>query len=150
TNFHTSYMPVVAQGCVGTTSCEDGQTVLDPGSGSHGAAVCDLGNGACRTGANKTPLDPSQVALDPKKHYYISVLPGDAMDPGHAMGGAQILPGQTDVSVTVEPQSQPPSQVSVFVFEDDHPLNGEHDASGGVDTLSPNEPGLGGFNITII
>ena len=27
TNFHTSYMPVVAQGCVGTTSCESGQSV---------------------------------------------------------------------------------------------------------------------------
>src|SRR5258707_7613816 len=29
-------------------------------------------------------------------------------------------------------------------------MNGEHDASGGIDTLSPNEPGLGGFNITIL
>ncbi len=157
TNFHASYMPVVAQGCVGTTSCESGQSVLGV------SAVCDIGNGACRTGATKTPLDPSQVVLDPTKHYYISVLPGDAMDPGHAMGGAQIAPACTpvppattctgtfaDVTVLVEPENQPPSQVSVFVFEDDHPLNGEHDASGGIDTLSPNEAGLGGFNITIM
>ena len=36
----------------------------------------------------------------------------------------------------------------MFVFEDD-PLNGEHDAGGGVDVLSPNEPGSGGFNITL-
>ncbi len=150
TNFHTSYMPVVAQGCVGTVSCEQGQTVLDPSTGTHVGAVCDIGNGVCRPGSTKIALDPGQVALDPTKHYYISVLPGDAADPGHGMGGAQIAPGQTNVTILVEPQQQPPSKVSVFVFEDDHPLNGEHDASGGIDTLSPNEPGLGGFNITIV
>jgi hypothetical protein len=150
TNFHTSYMPVVAEGCVGPISCESGQTVLDAASGNHVNAVCDIGNGACRPGANKTPVNPSQVVLDPTKHYYISVLPGDAMDPGHAMGGAQIAPGQTQVAVIVNPQEQPPAKVSVFVFKDDHPLNGEHDASGGIDALAPNEPGLGGFNITIV
>ncbi len=37
----------------------------------------------------------------------------------------------------------------MFVFEDDFPLNGEHDAGGGIDMLSPNEPGLGGFQITL-
>jgi hypothetical protein len=148
TNFHTSYMPVVAQGCVGTASCEGGQTVLE--GGAHLPAACDIGNGVCRTGVStKAELNPSQVVLDPTKHYYISVLPGDAMDPGHAMGGAQIAPGQTDVTVLVEPEEQPPAKVSVFVFEDDHPLNGEQDAGGGIDVLSPNEPGLGGFNITI-
>ena len=36
-----------------------------------------------------------------------------------------------------------------MVFEDDFPLNGEQDAGGGVDILAPNEPGLGGFNVTI-
>ncbi len=150
TNFHTSYMPIVAQGCVGTVSCEDGQSVLDPSTGQHVTAACDIGNGVCRAKTRKDELDPSQVHLDPTKHYYISVLPGDAMDPGHAMGGAQIAPGQTDVNVIVEPQVQPPAKVSAFVYEDDHPLNGEHDASGGVDILSPNEAGLGGFNITIM
>src|SRR5262249_16053034 len=114
-------------------------------------AVCDVGNGVCRTdGSQKTPLDPSQVVLDPNKRYYISVLPGDVLDPGHQMGGAQIAAGQTTVSVIVEPMSLQPAKVSVFVFEDDHPLNGEHDAGRGIDTLSPNEPGLGGFNITIM
>ncbi len=70
TNFHTAYMPVVAQGCVGTTSCESGQSMLGA------SAVCDVGNGACRPGDTKTAVDPSQVVLDPTKHYYISVLPG--------------------------------------------------------------------------
>src|SRR5581483_8177305 len=76
TNFHTSYMPVVATGCTGTLSCESGQTVLGQ------PAVCAVGNGICRTDATQeTPVDPSQVALDPHKRYYISVLPGDAANP---------------------------------------------------------------------
>ena len=163
TNFHTSYMPVVAQGCVGTVSCESGQTLLGQ------PAACDIGNGVCQTNAaTKAELNPSQVALDPTKRYYISVLPGDAMDTdandtpnGHAMGGSEIVfadgawhnavaPATAGVRVIVEPQNQQPAKVSVFVFEDDHPLNGEHDASGGIDILAPNEPGLGGFNITIV
>ena len=177
TNFHTSYMPVIAAGCVGPTgaiACESGQTLLGV------AAVCDVGNGICRTDATQqTPLDPSMVHLDPTKHYYISVLPGDAGNSfenlngclgnptpscGHGMGGAAIacvpaagmvtctatsgaFPGS--VTVLVQPNPFPPSKLSVFVFQDDFPLNGEQDGGGGVDVLSPNEPGLGGFNITL-
>src|SRR4029077_1061955 len=39
TNFHTSSMPFVAQGCTGPKSCEGGQTVLGVKS------VCDVGDG---------------------------------------------------------------------------------------------------------
>ena len=75
TNFHTSHMPVVASGCVGTVSCEAGQTLLGQ------AAACDEGNGVCRTtAAQKQPINPSQVYLDPTKRYYISILPGDAVN----------------------------------------------------------------------
>ena len=152
TNFHTSYMPVVATGCVGTTACESGQKLLGQN------AVCDIGNGICRTTATQqTAVNPSQVHLDPTKRYYISVLPGDAATPfntsnaqgGHGMGGAPIGFGQTKVTVLTQPTPFPPSKLSVFVFEDDFPLNGEQDGGGGIDVLSPNEPGLGGFNITL-
>jgi len=156
-NFHTSFMPVVATGCVGTIACESGQTVLGA------AAVCDVGNGVCRTtAAQQTPVNPSQVLLDPTKRYYISVLPGDAANPfntgnaspGHTMGGAPIAAGQTAVTVLVEPTPLPPAKLTVFVFEDDFPLNGENDAGGGAlgggDVgIAANEPGLGGFNITL-
>ncbi len=193
TNFHSSYMPVVAQGCVGSISCESGQTVLDPTTGQHLAAVCD-GNDVCRTDASQQlAVDPSQVALDPTKHYYISILPGDGVnnvisgaggaveDPpgsgtfrqfdiqkdcgaytlgganwnpgtgtcGHGMGGASIKPGQQAVDVQLQETPFPTAQVSVFVFEDDKPLNGENDAGGGVDVLAPNEPGLGGFELKL-
>ena len=155
-NFHTSYMPVVASGCIGPAgaiACETGQTLLGQ------PAVCDVGNGVCRTTANQqTPVDPSQVILDPTKRYYISVLPGDAANPfntankvgGHGMGGAPISPGQTSVKVLVESNPFQTAKLSVFVFEDDFPLNGEHDAGGGVDVLATFEPGLGGFEITLM
>ena len=71
---------------------------------------------------------------------------------GHAMGGAEVFykdgawqPGQRDCRT----RSAADAKVSAFVFEDDFPLNGEHDAGGGVDVLAPNEPGLGGFNVII-
>ena len=181
TNFHTSWMPVVATGCTGTLSCEGGQTLL------HVPAVCDQGNGVCRTtGSQFTEVLPSQVHLDPSKRYYLSVLPGDAATPfsagnstadctngsanatnpgacGHGMGGAPIpaacITGDSAttcttgtfaaVTVLAQPTPFPPSKLSVFVYEDDFPLNGEQDGGGGIDVLSPNEPGLGGFNITI-
>src|SRR5258708_35607365 len=125
-------------GCTGTISAEGGQSLLGV------PAVCDGANGVCRTSdAQKQFGDPSSVVLDPTKHYYISVLPGDAMDPGHAMGGAQIAPACTpvppattctgtfaDVTVLVEPENQPPSQVSVFEFVYDNHLNGQHVAGG--------------------
>ncbi len=155
TNFHTSYMPVVATGCVGTRSCEIGQTVLDA-SGAHVPAVCDGGNGVCRPGSQQIEVDPTQVHLDPNRRYYLTVLPGDGADAldnqaqghAHGMGGSPIVAAQT-LNVIVEPTPMPTAKLSVFVFEDDFPLNGENDAGGGVDTLSPQEPGLGGFEITM-
>jgi hypothetical protein len=206
-NFHTSNMDYIAQGCTGPLSCEGGQTMLDtrtactsPGvpagcsttSGQHIAAVCDLGNGACRpdpTGNGFTAVNPSQVSLDPSKRYYISVLPGDAANPfpsnlsqpacpangaeapagdtncGHTMSGAPIAPacnilGGTNactttsvftqpVNVLVLPTPLPTGKLSVIVFEDDYPLNGEQDGGGGNATVAPIEPGLGGFNIVL-
>jgi hypothetical protein len=176
TNFHTSDMTYVAQGCTGPLSCESGQTLLGQ------SAVCDVGNGSCRpdlTGNGKTPVDPSQVVLDPSKRYYITVLPGDAANPfiagnaladcsnyvsgagdcGHSMGGAPIPVACTDgptctgtfppVTVLVETDPFPPAELAVNVFEDDFPLNGEQDSGGGIDVLATNEPGLGNFNIVL-
>src|SRR5262249_26250202 len=68
---------------------------------------------------------------------------------GHGMGGAPIAAGQSSITIVTEPAPYPPAKLSVFVFEDDFPLNGENDASGGVDVLATNEPGLGGLNITL-
>jgi FtsP/CotA-like multicopper oxidase with cupredoxin domain len=109
TNFHKSYMPVVAQGCVGV-SCS-------------------------------TQIPFSTVALDPAKHYFVSVLPADAASgTGHTVGAAQLPPGAASVNVIVNRQPIPTAQISVLIFEDSHPTNGAPDE---------NEPGLGGFQITL-
>lgn len=121
TNFHTSYMPVVASGCMGTIACEAGQTVFDPTSKSHLPAVCDVGDGQCRTSAaQQTPVDPALVHLDPKKHYYISILPGDAgnsftngggvpqpVDPANPQGPMRQFNIQADCGLYTQNASQP-------------------------------------------
>jgi hypothetical protein len=89
-NFHTANLKVVATGCVGNVSCATGQTVWN--GSNHVPTVCDIGDGVCRTtdasgnaltaaNATRTPLLPGSVYLDPNKHYFISVLPGDAINP---------------------------------------------------------------------
>ncbi len=170
TSFHTSSMPVVAVGCTGPVSCEGGQTL------QNAPVVCDVGNGVCRpdgTGNGFTATMPSQVNLDPTKRYYISIMPGDAANPfiggytgspqcaasggissststcGHGMGGSPINKGQTTVMVLTQPSPYPTAHVTAFIYEDDYPLNGEHDAGGGVDVLAAQEPGLGGFQILL-
>jgi hypothetical protein len=233
TNFHRSYMPVVAAGCTGAVSCEAGQSVL---------------------GVLQPPqptVMPAQVALDPTKHYYISILPADAADAfnhgggaaqsisgtvtklseqgttvtavtgndpgltigqyvtvsgatdpgydgiffvtgdtgngftysarvtglkpskateviswsgsrvfdpsgdcvfgagqatsncGHTMGGSPIAPGQSSVTVNLEPNPLQPAQLSIIVFEDNSPTNGD------IDGAEETQPGLGGFQIIL-
>lgn len=68
---------------------------------------------------------------------------------GHAMGGSQIAASQKQVDIPLIQTPLPTAKISVFVFEDDNPLNGENDAGGGVDVIAPNEPGLAGFEIKL-
>ena len=54
------------------------------------------------------------------------------------------------VHVLVLPTPLPTGKLSVLVFEDDYPLNGEQDGGGGAGgAIAPVEPGLGGFNIIL-
>ncbi|HEY2016964.1 MAG TPA: hypothetical protein VGH38_25845, partial [Bryobacteraceae bacterium] len=147
--------------------CDEGNGVCRPDLSGNGQMQIDPSQVA------QCSLATPEVknCIDPNKRYYISVLPGDAADPfnagyagtpcgqpgadpatcaiGHGMGGAPISAGQTAVNIYTQPSPYPTAKLTVFVFEDDYPLNGEHDAGGGLDILAPNEPGLGGFEITI-
>lgn len=144
TSFHRSNMPVIATGCFGPISCQTGQSIL-------GVAVNPL-----------TASTPDQVTLDPNAYYYISILPGDSANPtitafggqptaaacapgnncGHTMGGSEVTPGQTAVTITVQPSPLPESQLSIFVFEDNAPTNGD------VDSDEINQ-GLGSFEVIL-
>lgn len=147
TNFHTSHMPLIATGCTGPISCNDNQTI-------NGVAVTP-----------KARTTPDQVVLDPAKYYFISVLPGDAAsanpaipNTGHSMGGASITPANitaaaapaptpatllaATIPVLAPPSPLTPAQISVFVFEDNAPTNGD------IDALEQTQ-GLGGFAVIL-
>ena len=107
-SFHISHTTIVAAGCTGPLSCGDAQTY------------------GTKSGTMTPRSFPTDVALDPAKHYFISVLPGDAAnafiagissdptvpgnctfsnsgapagtDCGHTIGGAQIANACTPVA----------------------------------------------------
>jgi hypothetical protein len=88
---------------------------------------------------------------------------------GHGMGGAPIAAAcgpqsasdpvtglkpacpatLAPVTVLAVPTPLPSATLSVMVYQDDYPLNGEQGVGGGVDVLAPQEAGLGGFQVTI-
>ena len=148
------------------TSSLPSQVTLDPG--------CGFGTAAMRPGVTCTVSAPY-----PKRYYLSAFpgdagnpftsgyagKPQNCYPPpaagtprntqcGHGMGGAEITWNTTTSSwnpviVLSEPSPYPPAKLSVSVFEDDFPLNGEQDAGGGIDVLATNEPGLGGFEIIL-
>ncbi|ALK97530.1 hypothetical protein AB595_14945 [Massilia sp. WF1] len=113
--------------------------VLAAGKMADGTPV--VGND-CSEPASVACLDPDRKymplpALDRSKRHYISILPED----GYAMGGAAIPAGATSVTVYVNKYPLPAAQLSVFVFNDNSPLNGAPDL--------PQEQGLAGFTILL-
>jgi hypothetical protein len=80
----------------------------------------------------------ANISLPITAHYFVSVLPFS----GYSIGGAAVAPGQTTVEVVVAKHAIPTAQISVFVFEDNQPINNAPDL--------PEEPGLGGQDFTII
>jgi hypothetical protein len=138
-SFHASNMPLIASGCTGPISCGHNNSFA-------GISLTDA--------QKKIPLMPDQVHLDSTKHYFISVLPGDAADAitggvtgsatsGHTMGGSSILPGQTTVSVLSPANPLPTAQLSVFLYEDNNPTNGATDGA-------EINQGLGGFGVILL
>ena len=80
----------------------------------------------------------TDIALNPSGRYFVSILP----DEGYQMGGAPVAAGQASVVVTVNKLPIPTAQISIFVFEDNQPINGAPNL--------PQELGLGGFTITLV
>jgi hypothetical protein len=86
---------------------------------------------------------PATITVpDGDTHYYISVLP-DRNPAGlsYTNGGAQVAPGFGSVTVYVNQLPIPTAQISIFVFEDNQPLNNAPDL--------PEEQGLAGFKIIL-
>ena len=62
-------------------------------------------------------------------------------DSGYTIGGAPIAVGQSDVTVYVNAMPLPTAQISVYVFNDNNPINNAPDL--------PEEQGLAGFTIKV-
>lgn len=71
------------------------------------------------------------------KRYFVSVLP----DADFSIGGAPVLDCNGTVTVVVNAQPIPTAQISVLVFEDNHPTNNAPD--------TPQESGLAGFTVIV-
>ncbi len=147
TSFHRSHMPVVATGCVGPISCGSGQSTRIDVAGP----IDNTTNRKVVTDADALLRQATlaQVALDPSRHYYVSILPGDAgSPPGHIMGGGEVklVAGSTKTlaPLNIKLQVSPlvTAQMSLYIYEDNNPTNGANDG-----TI---EPPLGGFNIILL
>ncbi len=166
-----------ALSCEGGQTMQTANVVCDVGNGVCRPDV--TGNGFAVVLPGSVALDPSKRyyisvlpgdAANPFNAGYLGAPDCSAAGVaaghcGHGMGGAPIpaaCGGQSvskvacggtvaiaPVTVLAVPTPLPTSTLSVIVYQDDYPLNGEQDTSGGVDVLAPQEAGLGGFQITI-
>ena len=163
--------------CEGGQTLGGNNVVCDVGNGVCRPDAS--GNGFAPTLPSSVVLDPSKRyyisilpgdAANPFNAGYLgapdcSSAGAAAGNCGHGMGGAPIpaacgpqsvskaacssTAAFDSVTVLTMPTPLQPATLSVFVYEDDYPLNGEHGSGGGVDVLAPQEPGLGGFQVTI-
>lgn len=78
-------------------------------------------------------------ALDPAKHYYISVIPKTSGS--YSIGGAAFKGDSGQVTVTLNQLPIPTAQITIFVFNDNFPINNAPDL--------PEEQGLAGFSIIV-
>jgi large repetitive protein len=87
-------------------------------------------------GDDVSPL--SDIALDPDKYYYVSVIP---KEPGsYSIGGAGFKGSDGTVAVFLNALPLPTAQITVFVHEDLNPINNVWDEG---------EAGLEGFRIIL-
>jgi uncharacterized repeat protein (TIGR01451 family) len=124
-SFHTSYMPVVAAG----RRCNGGLCTV-PTAQADDPDVARLYSQALPN-------------LDNTKRYFVSIAAE-----GFQMGGAPVVfsgSGTTATATATVYLNQypvPPAQISIFVFNDNNPINGAPDL--------PVENGLAGFHVRLI
>lgn len=79
----------------------------------------------------------TEVAVPAAKPYFVSVLPLE----GYSLGGTAVAAGQSSVTVTVHANPLLTAQITIFVFNDNYPINNAPDVG--------TEAGLPGFSILI-
>ncbi|PZO19025.1 MAG: hypothetical protein DCF26_06810 [Burkholderiales bacterium] len=131
-SFHTSYMPVVAAGRVGS----ERNTQL----GLQDPDVKRINEAVMPQVCVGAPTPSCLVSGDPVNHrYYVSIAAS-----GYQMGGAPIVVSGNTAKATVylNKHPVPTAQISVFAFNDNSPINGAPDL--------PQEQGLAGFTVQLV
>ena len=90
--------------------------------------------------ATGTQANAAITVPDAAKRYLVSVLPSAGASMSGAAVPANVTPGSL-ITVRVHTHPLPTAQISVFVFEDNFPINNIPD--------QPEERGLAGFKITL-
>jgi hypothetical protein len=76
---------------------------------------------------------------NPEKQYFVSVIPKTSG--AYSIGGASFEGGENAVTVTLNSLPLPTAQITIFVFNDNFPINNAPDL--------PEEQGLAGFTIVL-
>lgn len=79
----------------------------------------------------------ADISVPADKRYFISVLP----DAGYTNSGAPVAIGQASATVVCSALPLPTAQITIFVFEDNSPINNAPDL--------PEEHGLEGFKVAL-
>jgi hypothetical protein len=96
-DFHRSYMPVLAKGCVGDLAWQ-------------AAAACE-----------EVPFADPDPGVE--NHYYVSILPRS----GYSIGGVSFTDIDSEITVYVNQNPIPTAQITVLIFEDNLPINNAPD-----------------------
>lgn len=116
---------------------EDATYQSEPGAADPGTLAVRFHTSYMPVAASGSEADSAAIPADPAKPYFISVLPSG----GYTIGGVRVNPGQGLVTVTVNRLPIPTAQISVLVFEDNHPINNAPNL--------PAERGLAGFSVIL-
>ncbi|MEW7972621.1 MAG: hypothetical protein AB2810_07155 [Candidatus Thiodiazotropha endolucinida] len=102
----------------------DGLLSLGFHASNHPPATRDVAGQAENLSGNEDTNSATITGL-PDTRYYVSVLPYS----GHSISGApiEVVPGSNELTVTVQPHPIPTAQISIYLFEDNHPINGVPD-----------------------
>jgi large repetitive protein len=115
---------------------EDTTHPVTPGVSDPNSLAFSLHKAHAPVVASGDQTNAANITLADGKRYFASILPTS----GYTISGAPIANGQAAVTVICNQLPLPTAQITVFVFNDNSPINNVPD---------PAEPGLAGFKVVL-
>ncbi len=125
---------------------EDTTHPVTPGVPTPGTLGVSIHRSYAPVVTNGTSVSSTASVVVPNTmRYVVSVIPSWSSAPdgpdGYAIGGTNVAIGQSIVTVRLNKLPVPTAQISVYAFNDNHPINNAPDV--------PFEQGLGGFSVLV-